>query len=101
MDTETVLRYVVMFLGSSVGLSLLVWAFKQVGVFVKKTENKYDDFVYNLFPDLANIVIEKEDFGKAEEILEGFLEKLESVPEDTTELEKIIKVKKDDLKKLS
>jgi len=92
-------EWIMLIMGSSLGVSLLVLLYIKLGKYVKKTENKIDDKIYEMFPETVDFLVDNLDLGEAEKILDDFLERLDSIDADTTELEDIIKTKKDDIKK--
>jgi hypothetical protein len=92
-------EWTLLILGSGIGISLLVLAYNWLGKYVKTTETKLDDRAHAVFPKVIDFVIDNFDMGETEKIMDGFLEKLEEIDEDTTDLEDIIKAKKDDIKK--
>ena len=99
MSLELIIGVLIGFITSEAGRKLIIYIWNKLGDYVQSTENDLDESVYDFAPNILDFIVDNFELGVAEKILENFLEDLEKMDENTTELEDIIKEKEEDIKK--
>lgn len=99
MEAIDILNLVLGFLGTSAGISVLVYLYNQSGGYVDETENKIDDKIYDIFPEAVDFIVQNFELGEAEEILKRLLKQLNKTNKDTRIIEKKVEKELDKVTK--